>query len=347
MVELLCLGEVLLRLAPPGCERLETADRVELAVGGAAMNVGAALIHLGRSARMLTALPALPTGDRAMRELRAEGFDTSAVVRCGERMGLYWLEVGALDRPSRVTYDRAGSSFATLDPEDVDWSTAFDGVERLHWTGITPPLSRSAEALVKRALDEAATRGVRISVDLNIRSRLWSEDRPASAVMPALVGRCSTLIGNESDVAAALGLAVPGKESEKESEEESERVERCRTLVQRLRESHPGLETIALTIRRTRDADHGELGGLVAIGDDIACAEPKPIGPHVDRIGSGDAFSAGVLLGQMEGQDAARTLQLALTAGRIKHSIPGDILRLSRAELSALAETDTPGRVQR
>jgi len=326
-----CFGEVLARLATAPGEPLIDSRSLELVIGGAEANVGVALVAMGHHARLISRLPDNPLGKRARSALAAAGVDTSHLVdaqgpRPG-RMGLYFLEAGASLRPSAITYDRAGSAFAIAQPEDFDFNSALQGSQLLHVSGITPALGPQGLELARAAIGAARAAGVPVSFDCNFRERLWgSWDSDPRAMLTELLDNATIMFGNHRDMTLLLGRPFSG-----------EGAERRREAAEAALTAFPRLQVIASTARHPVTQTHHRMAARVDLrGDHYQSAEIE-ITDIVDRVGSGDAFAAGVLAGWLEGADAQGMARLGLAMNALKHSLKGDWLRLSRAEIEAFS----------
>lgn len=322
-----CFGEMLLRLSPPGARLMVQAQSLDMVVGGAEANVAAALASLGHEARMLTLLPSNPLGEKARTELGAVGVDTRFVARASGRMGLYFMEPGGGLRPSSITYDRAGSAFALADPEAFDFSEALEGAALLHMSGITPALGPNGVALARAALSAAKAASVPISFDGNYRAQLWeSWDSDPHTVLTELVCAATVLIGNHRDISLLLGRTFSG-----------DGAERRREAVDAAFAAFPNLELVASTARHVVSNDHHR----IAARADTRTAKHQTgeidVTGIVDRIGTGDAFAAGVLHGYLAGGDAQTMAETGLALAALKHSIPGDFCLVGPAELAAFS----------
>ena len=335
-------GEILLRLKAPGRERLLQSPALEATFGGAESNVAVALAQWGVDAALVTALPPNPLGGAALAELRRFGVDTRFVRRQGERLGTYYLEAGAGQRPSAVTYDRAGSAMATARPGDFDWNGILAGARWLHLSGITPAISASAADSALEAARAARARDVTVSCDYNYRGNLWKYGRKAPEVMRELVAHAQVGIANEEDCQQALGI-------ECDTDVRSGRLDPAtyRALAERVLEQFPGLEKQVITLRESRSADHNGWAACLHNRGEFLESRRYDITHVVDRVGSGDAFAAGLIYGLITWNDDAKALEFAAAAGCLKHSIPGDFSRVSVGEVEGLLRGDAGGRIRR
>lgn len=322
-----CFGEMLLRLSPPGSRLMVQAQSLEMVVGGAEANVAVALASLGHATRMVTLLPDNPLGDRARAELGAGGVDTRFVARGRGRMGLYFMEPGAGLRPSSITYDRAGSAFAQADATAFDFAGALEGASLLHLSGITPALGPKGVALVRAAVAAAQSAGVPICLDGNYRAQLWeSWDSDPRAVLTELVSAATLLIGNHRDISLLLGKTFSG-----------DGAERRREAVEAAFAAFPNLQLVASTARQVLNSDHHRIAARVdARGSKHQTAEIDVTG-IIDRIGTGDAFAAGVLHRYLQGGDARDMAECGLALAALKHSVPGDFCLIGPSELAAFS----------
>jgi len=334
-------GEIMLRLSPPGKELLFQSGRLEASFGGAEANVAVSLAVLGHRSRWISIVPANPVGEAALRELRRHGVDVGAVVRCGGRLGLYFAEPGANERPSKVFYDREGSAIAEAKPGDIDWPAAFEGMDRLHVTGITPALSASAAALTLEAVRTARAREMAVSLDLNYRARLWRYGRPAPEVMREIAALADLLLANEEDCRKALGLGPAVDAGAGLAVEDYER------LSAEVMTAFPNLERVAITLRESRSADWNRWSGVLRTRAGFIAGPAYEIRSIVDRIGAGDAFAAGLIHGLESFQADDEALAFAVAAAALKHSIPGDWNLVTEGDILALVRGDRSGRVRR
>jgi len=324
-----CFGELLLRLSPHGHEPLTRARELEIEIGGAEGNVAVALASLGRPVRALSMVPDNPLGRMALGALGAAGVDTACVARGAGRMGLYFFERPAGPIAGRVTYDRAGSAFVAADPSAFDFAAALDGAALLHLSGITPALGPGGVELASAAVGAARAAGVPVCFDGNYRSNLWSAwDSDPRAILTELVGEARVLIGNHRDISLLLGKEFSG-----------DGPNRRRDAAEAAFAAFPRLELIASTARQVDAASTHLLAARVDLRHDHWQTDEVRIEDIVDRIGTGDAFAAGLLLHYLEGGSARRMARSALALATMKHGVPGDTIAVTRAELEAFEET--------
>lgn len=342
MTRVVTLGEVMLRLKSPGSERLFQSPALEATFGGAEANVAASLAQFGVDARFVSAVPANNVGDACVASLRALGIDTSAIRRQGERLGVYYLESGANQRPSRVTYDRAGSAIAAAKAADFDWETVFAGADWFHISGVTPAISASAADLSLAAVRAARERKLTVSVDYNFRKNLWRYGRKAPEVMRELVACADIGIANEEDCQKSLGITADVDVASGDLGRDAYRV-----LAEKVLETFPNLSRQAITLRESRSADHNGWAAVLHCRREFLVSRHYEISDIVDRVGAGDSFAAGLIYGLRAYGDDAKALEFATAASCLKHSVPGDVNRVSVAEVEALMAGDASGRVQR
>jgi len=337
------LGEIMLRLRSPERYALLQVPSLEATFGGGEANVAVSLCHLGMSACFVSAIPANCIGDACVGELRKHGVDTSRIARKGDRLGIYFLETGADQRPSKVVYDRGHSAISEAKPEDFDWDGVFAGASWFHITGITPAISAEGAILSRTAITEAKKRGLTVSIDLNYRSKLWKYGKSAPEVMTGLVQSCDILIANEEDCQKCLGISLEAVEVQSGTLP----LEQYRDLSERVLQAYPNVSAIAITLRESLSADHNFWSGILNNRTGFFHSKRHEIRNIVDRVGTGDAFAAGLIYGLQTGFDAKKALEFAAAAGCLKHSISGDFNLVSKAEVDALAGGDASGRVQR
>ena len=342
MTRVVTLGEVMLRLKSPGFERLFQSPMLEATFGGAEANVAASLAQFGVDARFVSVVPANNVGDACVATLRGFGIDTSCIKRQGERLGVYFLENGANQRPSRVTYDRAGSSISTAKAADFDWDAVFAGADWFHISGVTPAISATAAELSIAAAKAARERKLTVSCDYNYRKNLWKYGKRAPDVMRELVSHATVGIANEEDCQKALGIEADVKVESGELEHAQYSV-----LAECVLKQFPNLEKQVITLRESHSADHNGWSAVLHNRKQFLTSRHYDITDIVDRVGGGDSFAAGLIYGLRAYRDDQRGLEFATAASCLKHSILGDINRVSVSEVEALMAGDASGRVQR
>jgi 2-dehydro-3-deoxygluconokinase len=332
------LGELMMRLKPPGKLRLRQASGFEICHGGAESNVAVSLAQFGLTSRFISALPQTELGEQALMAIRAAGVDATHVARLPGRMGLYFLEEGADVRSGCVVYDRQDTAFCALEAERVDWDAAFDGVSWFHVSGITPAIAPSTRDLTQHALQEAKARGVHISIDLNHRERLWQYGQNATDIMPALVGLADTLMAGRGDCAACLGFSPDGDGSSNDWYEELSADVLCR---------FPNISRVAVTIRNSSSADHHRWAAHFRSSEGSFFSRTYDLHNVVDRVGTGDGFSAGLIFGLINKMAGADALEFGAAANALKHSIAGDANMVTADEVHAMIESGGTGRLRR
>ena len=338
----LTFGEIMLRLKSPGHERLFQSPALEATFGGGEANVAVSLANYGLDAAFLTVLPSNDIGEACLRELRSFGVDTSRIVRTDGRLGIYYLESGANQRPSKVVYDRAGSAIAEAAPGDIDWEKVLDGVGWFHISGITPAISETAMELSLEGVKAAKRLGVTVSCDLNFRKNLWKYGKRAAEVMREMANYVDVAIANEEDVQKSLEITT---DVVVESGELSR--EKYRDLGNRVLQAYPNMKMIAITLRESRSADWNGWAACLNDGENCYVSRRYEIRDIVDRVGGGDSFAGGLIYGLNHYNDPQQALEFAVAASCLKHSVLGDFNRVSCAEVEKLMGGDGTGRVQR
>jgi 2-dehydro-3-deoxygluconokinase len=335
-------GETMLRLAPPGFERFLQSPQFVATFGGGEANVAVAVSGFGVPARYITVIPSNPIGDALVGELRRFGVDASRIVRGKGRMGVYFVETGANQRPSKVVYDREHSAIAIAKPGDIDWSSALEGGSWFHITGITPAISQSAADLSLESVRAARERGLTVSCDLNFRKNLWKYGKTSREVMSELFRHVDVGIANEEDCQAALGIHV-------DVDVHSGQLEtgQYQKLAETVMNAYPNLKKMAITLRESKSASHNGWSACLHDGKDFLLSRHYEITHIVDRVGGGDCFAGGLIYGLIELGSAKEALEFAVAASCLKHSIPGDFNRFSAQEVQSLIKEGGSGRVQR
>jgi 2-dehydro-3-deoxygluconokinase len=339
---LVTFGEIMLRLAPPGYERFLQSPSFIATWGGGEANVAVAAAAFGNAARFVTALPENPIADAFVAELRRFNVDASCVVRGKGRVGIYFVEPGANQRPSKVVYDREHSAIALAKPGDIDWNKCFDGAGWFHVTGITPAISQGAAELALEAARSARAKGVTVSCDLNYRKNLWKWGKAAKEVMPELVRLVDVGIANEEDCQKALGIGL-------DVDVESGKLDRdqYRRLTDKVLAEYPNLKMLAVTLRESHSASHNGWAACLNDRTEFLVSRHYDITHIVDRVGGGDSFAGGLIHGLLNLPNHRDALEFAVAASCLKHSIPGDFNRFTAAEVNALLKGGGSGRVQR
>lgn len=333
-------GEIMMRLAPTGYLRMSQTKQLEMTFGGGEANVAVSLANFGKEARFVTGLPDNDIGAACKGELRRWGVDVSAIQTKAGRMGIYFCEKGASQRPSKVTYDRADSVIARLGAADFDWDSILNGAEWLHFTGITPALSDSMAEATLAACKKAKQKGIKVSCDLNYRKKLWSREK-AGRVMAELMGYVDLLIANEEDAADVFDIHAASSDITRGEINP----EGYRSVAEQLVERF-GCSQVAITLRESVSASCNNWSALLYDGNELYLSKRYTM-QIVDRVGGGDSFGAGLIYGMTEGYGCQKALEFAVAASCLKHSIEGDFNTVSVAEVAALVGGDGSGRVQR
>ncbi|HTX38093.1 MAG TPA: sugar kinase [Bryobacteraceae bacterium] len=336
-------GELMLRLAPPGFERFLQSPQFVATFGGGEANVAVALAAFGLPASFVTVMPDKnPIADAAIAELRRFGVDTSRIVRGKGRLGVYFLEAGANQRPSKVVYDRDGSAIARAKPGDLSWDAIFAGAGWFHITGITPAISASAADLALESVARAHALGLTVSCDLNYRKNLWKWGKPAAEVMRELVRSVDIAIANEEDVQMALGIQA-------NVNVEAGAIDRSQyeKLSAKVLGEFQNLRAIAITLRESHNASHNGWSACLYNRSEFLVSRHYEITHIVDRVGGGDSFAGGLIYGMQVLGSHQEALEFAVAASCLKHSVPGDFNRVTVDEVQALLKGGGSGRVQR
>ncbi len=341
MGKIVTFGEIMLRLKSPGHERFFQSPVLEATFGGGEANVAVGLSRLGMQAVFFTAVPDNPIGDHCIEHVRMHGVDTSSILRTGNRLGTYYLEAGANQRPSVVVYDRADSSVSNLRVGDVDWNKVFETADWFHITGITPAISASAAEVSIEAVKKAKEIGLKVSCDLNFRGKLWKYGKSAPEVMSEMIKYVDVAIANEEDCQKSLGV-----ELDVEIEKASLGIDKYKTLTEKVLSMYPNLEMIAVTMRESHSADHNTWSAVLNDRKSFVVSQKYEITDIVDRVGGGDSFAASLIYGlnHYGNEDA---LRFAVAGSCLKHSIPGDLPLFSLKEIEGLLKSGGSGRVQR
>ena len=341
-MKVLTFGEIMLRLKAPGRERFFQSPMLEATFGSGEANVAVSLANYGMDAEFLTVLPKNDIAEACIRELRYFGVDTSRILRGEGRMGIYYLQGGANQLPSKVVYDRAYSSIAMAKPGDIDWDRAFEGVAWFHITGITPAISESAMELSLESVKEAKKRNITVSCDLNYRKNLWKYGRKASKVMRELAKYVDVAIANEEDVQKSLEITVDVNVESGELDRE-----KYRALGNKVLEAYPNMKCIAITLRESHSADWNGWAACLNDGKDFYVSKKYEIRDIIDRVGGGDSFAGGLIYGLNQYEDKQSALEFAVAASCLKHSVIGDFNRVGVSDVEKLMGGDGTGRVQR
>jgi len=337
-------GEVMMRLSAPGFLRFGQARSFDVTYGGGEANVAVSLANFGVPVDYVTRLPKNDLGEACIQFLRQYGVGVDKIVRGGDRLGIYFLEIGAVQRGSKVIYDRAGSAIATIERGMIDWKGVFADAHWFHWTGITPAISAGTADVCLEAVQVAKEMGLTISCDLNYRAKLWKWGKTAGEVMPELVRYCDVAIGNEEDADKVFGIRAPEADVIAGKVEAEKYQYVCEELAKRL----PNLKTIAITLRGSISASHNTWAGVLWDQEKFYVAPIYDITDIVDRVGGGDAFMAGLIYGLLTyGDNRQAALDFAVAASCLKHSIVGDFNMVTVSEVEKMIGGDVSGRVAR
>ncbi len=341
MQKIVTFGETMLRLTPPGFLRFSQATSFDVVFAGSESNVAVSLANYGMPAEFVTRLPENELGEYVIRELRKHNVGTKNIIRGGERLGIYFLEMGAVNRGSKVVYDRANSSMATIQPGMIDWENVFAGAGWFHWSGITPALSQSAADACREAIQVANRLGVTVSTDLNHRSKLWNYGKHPGEVMPALVEGCDVILAAKEDAENYFGLRA-------ETQADPADLQPYRSVLQQVKQRFPRAKKVVTTLRGSISASHNSWSGMLWNGEQFFQAPTYQITHIVDRVGAGDAFMGGLIYGLLTFPgDDQRALDFATAASCLKHTIPGDVNLATIREVETLMAGEGGGRVSR
>ncbi len=346
MTKVVTFGEIMLRLATPGYLRFAQAKEFTATFGGGEANVAVSLANYGLDAEFVTRLPGNDIADSCVKELHKYGVGTKHVLYGGERLGIYFLETGAVARASKVVYDRAHSSIADIQPGMIDWDEVLKDAKWFHWTGITPALSQGAADACLEAIKAANRLGVTVSTDLNYRKNLWKYGKTADQVMPALVEGCDVILGNEEDAEKVFGIKPEGFDVTATGGhvDAAEFESVCKQMVKRF----PRAKKVIITLRGSINANHNTWAGVLWDGAKLYQSPSYDITHIVDRVGGGDSFMGGLIYGLISyAGDDQKALNFAVAASCLKHTIYGDFNLVTVAEVENLMKGDGSGRVSR
>ena len=342
MKKYITFGEIMLRLKPPNREKFFQSPLLEATFGGGEANVAVGLARFGLNVAYVSVIPDNAIGDACIRELKKQGVVTSLIVRKGNRLGIYFLEAGANQRPSKVIYDRSHSAIAEAKPGDINWDRVFNGASWFHITGITPAISLSISELSLEAVKKAKEKGITVSCDLNFRKKLWEYGKSAPGAMTELVKYTDIVMGNEEDCQKSLGIKV-----DVDVETGRLQTEKYRELTDRVLGLYPNIKKIAITLRESYSANHNGWSAVLNNREEFLISKKYEIHNIVDRVGAGDSFAAGLIYGLNNLSNDKEALEFAVSASCLMHSISGDLPLLSVEEVKSLAGGAGSGRVQR
>lgn len=341
--KIVTFGEIMLRLSTPGYSRFGQQNSLDANFGGGEANVAVSLANYGLEANFVTCLPENDIAEACIRELKGLGVNTSNIVRSGERMGIYFVEKGAVARASKVVYDRAHSSMSTIDPDAIDWDEIFKDAIWFHWSGITPAVSESAANACLKAIKAANKHGVKVSCDLNYRAKLWKYGKQPTEVMPDLVAGTDYVMGNEEDAHMCLGIAPDNTDITKGKIDK----DAYRHVSERIIEKYPRVQKVITTLRESISASHNNWSGVIWNGKELLKSKEYQITHIVDRVGGGDSFMGGLIYGLTQLEDEQEALEFAVAASALKHTVEGDFNRVTISEVKKLMGGDASGRVSR
>ncbi len=346
MAKIVTFGEIMLRLATPGYLRFSQAGELTATFGGGEANVAVSLANYGMDVEFVTRLPENDIAQACVKDLRKHGVKTDNIIYGGTRLGIYFLETGAVARASKVIYDRAHSAVSEIEPGMIDWDKVFEGAEWFHWTGITPAISQGAADVCLEAIKAANRRGLTVSCDLNYRKNLWKYGRTAAEVMPELVEGCDVILGNEEDAEKVFGIK-PERFDATTTAGDVHAAEFESVCVQLMRRFGKARKVI-ITLRGSINANHNTWGGVLYDGKTLYQSPRYDITHIVDRVGGGDSFMGGLIYGLMTHPgDDQYALDFAAAASCLKHTIYGDYNEVSVSEVENLMKGDGSGRVSR
>lgn len=344
MSKVVTFGEIMLRLATNGYLRFDQVDQFSATFGGGEANVAVSLANYGIDVEFVSRLPKNDIALACVKDLRKYGVGTSQIVWGGERLGIYFLEAGAVSRASKVVYDRAHSSVSEIKPGMIDWDKVFEGVTWFHWTGITPAISQGAADVCLEAIKKANEKGITVSTDLNYRKNLWKYGKTAGEVMPELVAGCDVVLGNEEDAAMVLGIHPEGVDVTGGHVEGAA----YESVSKQIMEKFPRCKKVITTLRGSVSANHNSWSGVLWDGEKLFEAPTYQITHIVDRVGGGDSFMGGLIYGLITWpNDDQKALDFAVAASCLKHTIYGDYNRVTVDEVTKLMGGDASGRVSR
>ena len=346
MQHVVTFGEIMLRLAPPQFLRFSQAQSFDVVYGGGESNVAVSLVNYGIPVSFVTRLPQNDIGECALMEMRKRGVNTQHIIRGGNRLGIYFLETGAVSRGSKVVYDRAHSAMAEIQPGMIDWKAVFANTQWFHWTGITPAISQGAADACLEAVKMASEMGVTISTDLNYRAKLWKYDGNREAIMTQLTSYCDIILGNEEDAEMHFGIKPEGLDVTKHGDQV--KAEAFLSVCQQMMEKFPKAKKVITTLRGSISASHNTWAGVLYDGQKMYESNQYQITHIVDRVGGGDSFMGGLIYGLLtHPNNDQKALDFAVAASCLKHTIKGDANLVTVAEVEKLMGGDASGRVAR
>jgi 2-dehydro-3-deoxygluconokinase len=344
MKKIITFGEIMLRLSPPNHLRFSQANSFDVIYGGGESNVAVSLANYDIPVEFVTRLPKNDISQCAMMQMRKHGVGTDHIVYGGERLGIYFLETGAVSRGSKVIYDRAHSAISTIKKGMIDWENVFGDAQWFHWTGITPAISQGAADICLEAVKAANELGLTVSTDLNYRGKLWNYGKKSSEVMPELVEGCDIILGNEEDAEKHFEIEPEGVDiTAGETMDNQAYLSVCTQLMERF----PKAQKIIITLRGSISASHNSWSGVLYNGEGFLEAPTYQITHIVDRVGGGDSFMGGLIYGLLTYKNDQKALEFAVAASCLKHTIYGDANLSTVEEVEKLMKGDASGRVSR
>jgi 2-dehydro-3-deoxygluconokinase len=346
MKKVVTFGEIMLRLSPREHLRFSQADSMDVVYGGGESNVAVSLANYGVPVEFVTRLPQNDLGACAMMEMRKRGVGTEHIIYGGDRLGIYFLETGAVSRGSKVVYDRAHSAMAEIERGMIDWDAVFEGVSWFHWTGITPAISQGAADACLEAVRIASEKGITISTDLNYRAKLWNYGQPSEPIMTELTAYCDVILGNEEDAEKHFGIKPEGLDITIQGDQV--KAEAFQSVCEQMMKKFPKAKKVITTLRGSISASHNTWAGILYDGQNIYTSPEYQITHIVDRVGGGDSFMGGLIYGLLKyPEDDQNALNFAVAASCLKHTIKGDANLVTVAEVEKLMSGDASGRVAR
>jgi len=346
MNKVVTFGEIMLRLSPPGFLRFSQTNSFDVVYGGGESNVAVSLANYGVPVEFVTRLPKTDIGECALMEMRKRGVGTSHITYGGDRLGIYFIERGAVSRGSKVVYDRANSAMAEIESGMIDWDQVFDGASWFHWTGITPAISKSAADVCLEAVKIASERGITISTDLNYRSKLWQYGGNREAIMTEITSYCDIILGNEQDAEMQFGIKPEGLDINTQGHDI--KAEAFISVCKQMMKKFPRAKKVIITLRGSISASHNSWAGVLYDGKKMYESIQYQITDIVDRVGAGDSFVGGLIYGLLNyPNEDQKALDFAVAASCLKHTIKGDANLVTVEEIEKLMNGDASGRVNR
>ncbi|NOR27911.1 MAG: sugar kinase [Lutibacter sp.] len=346
MKKVVTFGEIMLRLSPPGFLRFSQTNNFDVVYGGGESNVAVSLANYGVPVDFVTRLPKNDIGECTLMEMRKRGVNTQNIIFGGDRLGIYFLETGAVSRGSKVVYDRANSAISEIKLGMIDWEQVFDGAEWFHWTGITPAISQSAADVCLEAVKAASKLGITISTDLNYRAKLWKYGVEPEVIMTELTSYCDIILGNEEDAEKHFGIKPEGLDITTQGHDV--KADAFLSVCEQMIKKFPKAKKVITTLRGSISASHNTWAGVLYDGKTMFQSPQYQITDIVDRVGGGDSFMGGLIYGLLQyPEDDQNALNFAVAASCLKHTIKGDANLVTVEEVKKLMRGDASGRVAR